>query len=344
LINTVAANTTTYSDQNLLQNKTYYYMVRAINNSNHSDFSNVAIANTLAYAVYINFTIDSIASAPWNNTAVPPQKGWVWNNFVDESNYQSGITLTELNEFAGLYGDGNVTGNNSGIFPDAVISQSYGLFPGQSAYLKLSGFNLNMNYDLTFFASSRAYGDVNVAYIVNGKTVMLNTSLNTTGTVTIYGVVPDENGEINITVAPGTATSQFGLIGALIVQAHDKPALALPQQPQSFSSAIASSSVQSQQKAITQKIVNTFGNINSYPNPFISNFTVSFKLPKADDVQAEIYTVNGQLVYQKRFENLSEGNNLLKITPQNNLPSGVYMIKLTLVNAKSSKVLKLLKQ
>ena len=55
-----------------------------------------------------------------------------------------------------------------------------------------------MNYDFTFFASSRAYGDVNIAYTVNGKTCLLNTSLNTTGTVTIYGIVPDENGEITL--------------------------------------------------------------------------------------------------------------------------------------------------
>ncbi|MEP6682728.1 MAG: T9SS type A sorting domain-containing protein, partial [Parafilimonas sp.] len=345
LINTVAANTTTYSDLNLLQNRTYYYIVRAVKNTANSDYSNVAVATTLAYAVYINFTVDSVASSPWNNTLVPPQKGYTWNNFTDELNYQSGITLTELNEFAGLYGDGNVTGNNSGIFPDAVISQSYGLFPGQLAYLKLSGLNLNMNYDLTFFASSRAYGDVNVAYIVNGKTVMLDASLNTTGTITMYGVVPDENGEINITVAPGTATSQFGLIGALIIQAHNKPVLTLPQQPQSFVNAIASSSsVQSIQKLVSQNVVNTFDNINAYPNPFISNFTVSFKLPKADNVQIEMYNTSGQLVYQRRFENLSAGNNSLKITLQNSLPSGMYMIKLTSVNAKTSKVLKLIKQ
>jgi predicted esterase len=344
LINTVAANTTIYTDQNLVQNKTYYYLVRAINNSNHSDYSNVAVAYTLAYAVYINFTVDSVASSPWNNTLVPPQKGYAWNNFVDESNYQSGISLTELNEFAGLYGDGNVTGNNSGIFPDAVISQSYGLFPGQTAYLKLSGLNLNMNYDLTFFASSRAYGDVNVAYNINGKTVMLDASLNTTGTITVYGILPDANGEINISVAPGTSTSQFGLIGAMIIQAHDKPVLTLPQQPPSFVNAIASSSVQRVQKTVQQITVKAFDNINSYPNPFISNFTVSFKLPKADDVQAEMYNINGQLVYQKRFKNLTAGNNSLNIIPQNNLPSGVYLIKLTSVAAKNSTVLKLIKQ
>jgi hypothetical protein len=230
LITTLGTNATSYTDQNLTQNRTYYYLVRAIKSGSHSDFSNVAVAYTVAYALNINFTLDSIASSPWNNTAAPPQAGYVWDNFVDEAGYASGISLTELNEFAGLYGDGNTTGNNSGVFPDAVIAQSYGLFPGQTAYLKLSGLNLNMLYDLTFFASSRAFGDVNVAYTANGKNALLNTSLNTTGTVTLYGVTPDLNGEIIISVAPGTATSQFGLIGALIAKGYSKPVLTLPAQ------------------------------------------------------------------------------------------------------------------
>ena len=74
-----------------------------------------------------------------------------------------------------------------------------------------------MKYDFTFYASSQAYGDVNVAYTINGKTTLLNASLNVNGTQTIYGVTPDAYGNVNITVAPGTSTSQFGLIGALII-------------------------------------------------------------------------------------------------------------------------------
>jgi predicted esterase len=345
LINTVGTNATVYTDQGLTSNRTYYYLVRAINGGGHSDYSNVAIAYTLAYAIDINFTVDSLAVFPWNNTAVPPQKGYVWNNFVDEANYQSGISLTELNEFAGLYGDGNVTGNNSGIFPDAVISQGYGLFPGQTAYLKLSGLNLNMSYNLTFFASSRAYGDVNVAYTVNGKTALLDVSLNTKGTVTLYGIVPDSNGEVTISIAPGTSTSQFGLIGALIIQGYNKTALTLPAQPASFAqTAVAAvSSVQKQQKVLQQSDGSNFGNINSYANPFLSNFTISFKLPKKDDIEVRMYDLNGELVYQKRFKNLSEGDNSLKIVPKNPLSTGVYMVKLTSLSTKNSKIFKLIK-
>lgn len=346
LISTVAANTTTFTDAGLTQNKTYYYVVRAVNNSNHSDFSNVAVAYTLAYALYVNFTQDSLAPSPWNNTAVPPQKGYEWNNFVDEANNPSGISMTELNSFAGLYTDGNVTGNNSGVFPDKVIAQSYGLFPGQTANLKLSGLNLNMNYDLTFFASSRAYGDVNVAFTANGKTVMLDASLNTKGTVTVYGIRADENGEINIAVAPGTSTSQFGLIGAMIVQAYKDPVFTLPTQlPQSFKNAIASSeSINNTSSIQKAKSKANFEYVVAYPNPFISNFTVSFNLLKKDNVRVEIYDVNGKQVYQNRFVNLPEGNNVVTIITQKNLPSGLYLVKLTSINSKTEKVISLLKQ
>ncbi|MBS1745374.1 MAG: fibronectin type III domain-containing protein [Bacteroidetes bacterium] len=346
LINTVATNTTTYTDAGLTQNKTYYYVVRAVNGNGNSDFSNVAVAYTLAYAVYVNFTQDSMAPAPWYNTAVPPQKGYEWDNFMDEANNPTGISLTELNSFAGLYTDGNVTGNNSGVFPDAVISQSYGLFPGQTAYLKLSGLNMNMNYDFTFFASSRAYGDVNVAYTVNGKTVMLNTSLNTKGTVSVYGIRADENGEINITVAPGTSTSQFGLIGAMIVKAYKDPVFTLPSQlPQSFSNAIASTeSIKNTSMMQKAKPKANFEYVVAYPNPFISNFTVSFNLLKKDNVNVEVFDVNGKLVYQNRFENLFEGNNVINVMTSNNLPSGIYIIKLTSLKTKTDKVIKLLKQ
>ncbi|WP_177191850.1 fibronectin type III domain-containing protein [Parafilimonas terrae] len=344
LINTVSANTSTYTDQNLVQNKTYYYVVRAVKNTNKSAFSNVAVAYTLAYAVYINFTQDSLASSPWYNTAVPPQKGYVWDNFTDEANNPSSMTMTELNSFAGLYADGNVTGNNSGVFPDKVIAQSYGLFPGQIAYLKLSNLNLNMNYDLTFFASSRAWGDVNVAYTANGKTVLLNTSLNTKGTVTAYGIRPDENGEINITIAPGTSTSQFGLIGAMIVQAYSDPVLTLPSSLPQQQSAIASASAKKITEVSVNELKSSFDNLTAYPNPFSSNFTLSFNLPAKDNVDVEIYDLSGKLLYQNRFLNLFKGNNSVTIKPRNGLSSGIYMVKLTALNAKTSETIRVTKQ
>lgn len=344
LISTLAANTTVFTDLNLTQNKTYYYAVRAINGGGKSAFSNVAIAYTLAYATYVNFTIDSIAKSPWYNTIVPPQRGYTWTNFMDEANNPTSMTMTEVDDFAGAMSSGVVTGNNSGIYPDAVIYQSYGLFPGQSATLKLSNLNLNMNYDITFFASSQAWGDVTVAYTVNGKTVLLNVSLNTKGTVTAYGIKPDDNGEITITIAPGTSTSQYGMISAMVVQAYSDPVSTLPSSLPQQQSAIALASA----AKITDVSVNEqkrgFDNLAAYPNPFVSNFTLSFSLPVKDNVEVEIYDLSGKLLYQNRFLNLFKGNNSVTIKPRNSLSSGMYIVKLTALNSKTSETIRITKQ
>ncbi len=338
LVKTVTANTTSYTDPGLTQNKTYYYMVRAINNSGHSDYSNAVTAYTLAYAVYINFTTDYIASAPWNNTLVPPQTGYVWNNFVDEAGYKSGMSLTELNEFAGIIGSGAVTGNNSGVVPDAVIAQSFGLFPGQTGNLKLSGLNLTMSYDLTFFASHLAWGDVNVGYTVNGKTVLLDASLNNKGTVTLYGVVPDANGEIVISVAPGTPTSQFGLINGLIVQGYTESASAVPGLSQSAGLTQKSQKAQLPAQKATAEI-------QAYPNPFSSSFNLSIVSPQADNINMQMYNVSGRLVYQNKFDNIVQGANTLKIQINNNpLAPGVYIIKIIFHNQNLYKTLKIIKE
>jgi hypothetical protein len=115
-------------------------------------------------------------------------------------------------------------------------------------------------------------------------------------------------------VAPGTGTSQFGLIGALIVKGHSKPVLTLPAQPLSINDMIASSS---EKNTGGQKVSNAFGNINAYPNPFSGNFALSLNLPRMIDVQVEIYDINGHILYKRKFDNLMKGNNVLKITPPN---------------------------
>jgi hypothetical protein len=80
---------------------------------------------------------------------------------------------------------------------------------------------------------------------------------------------------------------------------------------------------QKPQKILPQSGRSNFGNINSYTNPFLSNFTISFKLLQKDDAGVEMYDSNGVVVYQARFNSLTEGDNYLKIVPKNSLSTGV---------------------
>ncbi|HYJ64804.1 MAG TPA: T9SS type A sorting domain-containing protein, partial [Parafilimonas sp.] len=342
LLTTVGANVTSYTDANLTLNKTYYYQVRAKKTGGvFSPYSNVAGGTTYASAIYVNFTVSSDAGTPWNNTDAPPQSGFIWNNFYDETSAPTSVGMVETGTFAGLYSAGITTGNNSGIFPDKVMIDSYGLFPGQSATMKVTGLNLTQNYDFTFFASSNAYGDVNVAYTVNGKTCLLNTSLNKTGTVTLYNIIPDNNGEVTITIAPGTSASQFGLIGALIIQGYNLSELAAPAPLSLKNNAIASGSVESIQKQTLQQIVGDV-QIKAYPNPFISNFNLSVTTKQNEDVSVEVYNMAGKLVYANKFNNLFKGENTLKIQP-GVTAAGEYIVKIIFSNEKLIKAVKILK-
>lgn len=343
LITTLAANTTSYTDINLTSNKTYYYQVRAKKaGSVYSTYSNVAAGTTHAYSVYVNFTVSNDAPTPWNNTDAPPQLGYTWSNFFDETGAPSSVGMVETGTFAGLYSAGISTGNNSGVFPDKVMIDSYGLFPGQSATIKVTGLNLTMKYNFTFFASSNAFGDVNGAYTVNGKKCLLNASLNKTGTVTMYDIVPNSAGEVTITIAPGTAGSQFGLIGALIIQGYNQPSIGAPAPLSLQANAIASGSSQNIEKQNLQQNGSDL-QIKAYPNPFINTFNLSVTANQGEDVSVQVYNIAGKLVYSNKFGNLFRGENTLKVQP-NVTASGAYIIKVIFSNGKLVKMVKILKQ
>ncbi len=340
LIKTVAANTVVYKDSNLTANKTYYYAVKAVTGTANSYFSNTVIAHTLAYAVYVNFTAAKLTHSPWNNTDAPPQVGLAFNNFYDEKDIQTGVSMTDETDFAGDYNQGMNTGNNSGVYPDSVLAESYIVFPGQSGVLNLSGLNVNMKYNFTFTGSSQLTGDINSAYTINGKTVLLDASLNTKGIVTMYDVMPDSNGEVNIILTPGTPGAMSGLIGAVVIQGFDAASPSIPVAP--ALQAIAGGTNSAAQKQSSQQKSNDV-QIKVYPNPFINSYKLLVTLQKASDVNIEMYSSTGKMVYANKFYNLTRGYNTLEIQP-NFAASGVYMVKLIFGNQDSFKIIKVVKQ
>ncbi|SFQ52784.1 fibronectin type III domain-containing protein [Parafilimonas terrae] len=347
LIASVGSNVTRYADSGLLAGHTYYYTVRAVKTDAQSAYCNPVAVTTYTQAVYVNFTFTNLAGAPWNNTAALPDIGIKWNNLMDDTGIPSSIRLEETGLFAGIYGPGTVTGNNSGVYPDKVLADCYGLFAGGSATMKLKGLNLNKKYDLTFFASANIGGDVNTSYTVNNKKVVLNASLNTDGTVTLYDVVPDDNGEAIITIAPNSIYSQFGLLGALVIQETESSTNDIPSPPQSPVSQAAT--VSSSKTASSLNQVNTAkaaeGNhLSVYPNPFLYNFTLSLSSPKEDEVTVQLYDVNGKPVFAHNIGRVPKGNYTVQLTPGRNLTSGVYMLKIIYRNSQKVEYMKLLKQ
>lgn len=341
LLKTVGSNVTSFVDSNLISAHTYYYTVRAIKTAAQSGFCNAVSATTYSEAIYINFTNVNNAGMPWNNTSKLPEPGIAWSNFLDDTGVPSSVSMEEISHFAGLYGAGVVTGDNSGIFPDKVLMDSYGLFTGETGVMKVSGLNFNKKYDFTFFASSQAPGDVNVGYTVNGRKVVLNASLNTKGTVTLYNVVPDKNGEVTIVIAANTNSSQFGLLGALVIQEYNVNNTAIPSPPQ----ALKAEGVIS---LVNKTTTTPSGTINNkaiiYPNPFNRDFTLSLTAEQEDDVQVELYTINGKLILRKDLGHVSQGSHNFRILTEQGVAQGVYVLKVIYTKSRYTSQVKILKQ
>ncbi len=347
MIASVDSDVTRYADSGLLPGHTYYYTVRAIKTGAQSAYCSPVAVTTYIQAVYVNFTFINNAGAPWNNTAALPDIGIKWNNLMDDTSIPSSIGLEETSLFAGIYGPGTVTGNNSGVYPDKVLTDCYGLFAGSGATMKLTGLNLNKKYDLTFFASANIGGDVNTSYRVNNKTVVLNASFNTDGTITLYDVTPDENGEAVIIIAPNSIYSQFGLLGALVIQETEPSASSVPAlpQPPAVQAATVSSSktVSSLNQASTAKAAED-NHLSVYPNPFTYNFTLSLSSPKEDEVTVQLYDVSGKPVFAQNLGRVPKGKYTVQLMPGRNLTAGVYMLKVIYRNSRKVEYVKLLRQ
>jgi fibronectin type 3 domain-containing protein len=345
LIATLAPGTSSFVDSTVLSNRNYYYMVASVNGTTESNLSNVVYANPYAYLIYLSYSVPNVAPAPWNNIGIQPTLGQVWYNFFDANGNVTNTGQVQTGTWGGEYGGGMQTGNNSGVVPDAVMLSSYGLFPGTTGAVQLTGLDLNMTYDLTFFGSANLGGDNNATYTANGGQAVLNATLNETGEVTIFHVSPDVHGNINITCTPSDPQSQFGLMNAVILQAHSlAPSGNTPTVP------AGATTITTALNGTALALVNTDSSqttkpLNAYPNPFHDQFTLQVPAETMNEnVVVTIFDVSGKALYQKEFDNLTQGNNYLLIAPMAAQHDGVYFVRVLYSDKKTVKIIKMLRQ
>ncbi len=68
--------------------------------------------------------------------------------------------------------------------------------------------------------------------------------------------------------------------------------------------------------------------ISITPTPFNSSCRVEFYLQNSGNIEIEILTIDGKTVLH-RSENLSSGTHSIKWTPAPNLPTGIYIVRLS---------------
>ncbi len=176
-----------------------------------------------------------------------------WNNFAQSTSYRfsqtSGNTtlmLENMIDSSGqgtsidLYFTGQQYGSSSsgvgGIDYDVPTTTSYpqsatrdGIYLINGSSVTTSTFELrdlaaNEYYDLTFFATSDSARE-DTTWTVDGESVVLNPTMNTTTTVTLSSVQADENGVVEITWKSPSA-GNAGLWGTLEIVAVPEPATA----------------------------------------------------------------------------------------------------------------------
>ncbi|TXJ28327.1 MAG: T9SS type A sorting domain-containing protein [Chitinophagaceae bacterium] len=346
LLYTTATNVTAYEDATPTPGTIYYYKVRAKKSPEFSDYSNIAATSTLDNAVYINFNADSPAGTPWNNTNAAPIEDDVYANLKDESSNPTGINMAVVGKgFSGINTGGMNTGNNSGVYPDNVIKQTWWLDISGTGILKIDGLNQAKTYNFTFFASRDVGGasvDRTSVYRIGDKSASLNAANNTSQTAKITGVKADENGSVLITINASGGVSTFGYIGALVIESYnattvieDVPSGLAARGPVattgSTSTQTAETPVISTQRAVVEQqssIMET--EVSAFPNPFDDVVSVKVKLKaKSSKLTLMLSDMSGRVIYTKPLGDVSEGEYIYKLSLNSlGLQKGMYILSM----------------
>lgn len=167
--------------------------------------------------IYVNFGDATYqAAAPWNNTAKVPAANDNFANLKDDEGTVTGVGVLFNTAWGGANNGGANTGNNSGVFPDAVLRSSY--FTNATRTFKIYGLSAATNYELTMLAS-RAAPTVGVVgnYTVNGQTLSLNAANNSQNTITFNKVAPAADGSITVSVVNASG-SMYAYLNVLVVR------------------------------------------------------------------------------------------------------------------------------
>ncbi len=186
----------------------------------------IVVTEDLLYTVSVNFTRNTQAPSPWNNTNSSPIINSVFTDLKDGEGNNSGIRLTLLTQFGGVVSNGTVTGDDSGVVPDNVSKEYYwfGLFgAAPSVRIRVAGLNPRNVYNFKFlgsttFTTGAILDNGATVYQVGNNAVSLSVQNNTTDLAVLRGINPSSRGEVILEISKDLAAKQ-GVLNALIIEA-----------------------------------------------------------------------------------------------------------------------------
>ena len=158
------------------------------------------------------------AAFPWNNIA-----GTTTNNILNSNGSITSVGIDFLNTGWNVGDQGSITGNNSGVYPDAVI-KDYFWFGAYNApatvNANLKGLTLGAKYNVTIFGSSAWTGLGNngtTIYTINNVSKSLYIDKNSQNTVSFSAISPDSAGNITLNLSKAIG-SPYGAINAIVLE------------------------------------------------------------------------------------------------------------------------------
>ena len=318
LIDSVPSTKSSLLVSGLNPNSGYYYQVVAGNSTGKSVASNIKYGLTLLNTLNISFNMDMPAGSPWNDL----NAGQQLTNLVNADGTSSTIGFHIIRNFLGTAIVGAETYQNSGIYPDDVIRGQYYTANGDSAVVQLNGLNKSQSYDLVFFNSWGSPWSKGITnFRVGNQYVSLDPTNNTTNTVEINNLIPDNNGNLTYSVKAATG-SMFGLINALVVQVHGQA----PNTPNSTLSLDKFSLAHSFAPDTSQLKANT---INIFPNPFVNQINMNINSVSNGQFKVTIFDIQGRKIYSESNQTLFPGLNQKTMNSGlSGLAKGIYLLKI----------------
>jgi len=183
--------------------------------------------------VKLNFGADRTGDPAWNDI-MPGQRTYL--SIVDSNMNPTGILVTFTGEFGGSNKNGAAYTTTKMLMP-ADVSQSAlwgyaagkfgGSGPRQSATLRLSHLNPELEYEFTIFSSRDKSQDLRqTSFILQGEDTWadaLQSANNASETVTIKDVRPTADGQLTLTVMPGSSNNSpnlFYYLNAITIKSH----------------------------------------------------------------------------------------------------------------------------
>ncbi|MFM9909916.1 MAG: fibronectin type III domain-containing protein [Chitinophagaceae bacterium] len=345
------ANNSVYTNTGLSANTKYWYRIRAKTAGGiFSDWSNRVKTVTPESIVRVNFNQNvQNASSPWNNLQSFPSVGTSYANLKNQSNINTGYTLSITKTFNGENNAGMSTGNNSGMdftVPDVVMQSGYWIDNVQDAQMKISGLNQNKRYRVGYISSSNWIGgNLTATFTVNGRTVYINSWQNTSKIVYIGDLQPNQSGELELNFS-STEPSANAYSSGIIVESYDDVNGGAVLNSINPVKPISGNITQedANQNLLLSVDKESLVTVSSYPNPFVDIVNLDFTNKSSEStIGVDVYDLSGRLILKRNYGKLSEGANTIRLnTGEGKLTAGIYFIALS-VDGKIASVTKLVK-